>query len=176
MNRLFRCLAHSLAIVAIVVTAVNAPVCAGTLFTASLSGLNEVPPAATRGYGFGSVLLNDTEDTLTADLSFYDLTAGATAAHIHQAPAGVNGPVVFPFVLGPASGQTTAVAPQHVFAVNPAQVAALKAGQYYINVHTSVYPGGEIRGQINAIPEPGTLALVATGLAPLFGVVLRKRR
>ena len=170
-------LVRVLTVIAIAVATTVIPVRGATNFTASLSGLQEVPPNLSRGYGFSSIWLNDTEDSITVDLSFFDLTAGATAAHIHgPANPGVNAGAVFPFALGPLVGQTNGVVPQHVFAISPTQVNTLKSGQYYVNVHTSVYPGGEIRGQYNAIPEPGTLAFLGAGLIPLAGTLLRRKR
>ena len=64
-----------------------------------------------------------------------------TAAHIHRAAAGVNGPIIHPF--------TSAVSPfRGVFELSTADLADLQAGNLYVNVHSSANPGGEIRGQI----------------------------
>lgn len=177
MVHMIRRMMRSLAVIALATASVALPANAGTMFTASLSGLEEVPPNLSRGYGFSSIWLNDTEDSIAVDLSFYDLTAGATAAHIHgPANPGVNAGALFPFALGPLIGQTNGVVPQHMFAISPTQVNTLKSGQYYVNVHTSVFPGGEIRGQYNAIPEPGSLAFLGAGLFPLAGILLRRKR
>jgi hypothetical protein len=51
--------------------------------------------------------------------------------------------------------------------------AGMEAGQTYLNIHTNVFPGGEIRGTLEPVPEPGTFVLA--GLA-LVGVVLRQKR
>jgi hypothetical protein len=53
-------------------------------------------------------------------------------------------------------------------------IAGLFSGQTYLNIHTSQFPGGEIRGQLEAVPEPATLLLFSTGLVGAMGV-LRKR-
>jgi hypothetical protein len=56
-------------------------------------------------------------------------------------------------------------------------ITALVAGSYYLNIRTSAFTGGEIRGQITAVPEPGPLALAGLGAATVFGGAwLRRRR
>jgi len=56
------------------------------------------------------------------------------------------------------------------------QIAALNAGLLYFNVHSTSFPGGEIRGNIAAIPEPATLVLFGTGLLSLAAMVRRRRK
>ena len=56
-----------------------------------------------------------------------------------------------------------------------ALIAGLDAGNAYFNIHTTAFPGGEIRGQLAAVPEPGTWMLLLGGFS-LLGVVLRQRR
>jgi hypothetical protein len=57
-----------------------------------------------------------------------------------------------------------------------AQVPNILAGLSYINFHTNQNTGGEIRGQIVVVPEPGTLALLGSGFVLLGGAVIRGRR
>jgi hypothetical protein len=85
--------------------------------------------------------------SLTWRLTFKHLSGPATAAHIHQAPRKVAGPVIVP-LCGPCTspvtgGPTTLTADQ---------VKDLLAGKYYVNVHTTKNPDGEIRGQITKAP------------------------
>ena len=54
-------------------------------------------------------------------------------------------------------------------------IAGLLNGQAYFNIHTTQFPGGEIRGQLQAVPEPATLLLLSSGVVGVVGV-LRKRR
>jgi hypothetical protein len=66
-----------------------------------------------------------------------------TAAHIHQAAAGKNGPVIVPFAkdgdkFAPAAGAK----------LTPDQMKAYKAGDLYVNVHSAANPGGEVRAQL----------------------------
>ncbi len=140
-------------------------------FATELSALQEVPTNASPALGFGVVVLNDIADTITVDLSWSGLTAPATAAHIHgPAAPGVNAPVVFGFSGVPAA--TAGAIPEQTFSITPTQISDLEGGLYYFNVHTSTFPGGEIRGQIG-VPEPGTLLLLGFGIIGVLG--LRKR-
>jgi hypothetical protein len=146
---------------------------AQTTFQAFLTGLGENPPNASPATGFGTVVLNAAQTQITVDESWSGLTAPATASHIHG-PAGVgtNAPVLFPFSGVPNA--TSGAIPEQTFAITAPQVAALFAGLYYMNVHTSTFPGGEIRGQLELVPEPSTALLVGLGVVGL-GLKLRRR-
>jgi PEP-CTERM putative exosortase interaction domain len=151
-------------------------------FSATLSGAEEVPPHDTPATGFGTVVLDDVALTITVDLSFADLTTPSVAAHIHEAPFGVNGPIEFPLDLGAALGQTSGTILTQVFPLLEGQEDVeefLNAG-YYFNVHSEQFPGGEIRGQVlqqvNGVPEPGTLLLMTIGGLGMLGASLRRRR
>ena len=116
--------------------------------SATLSGGQEVPPDAATGAGSGTVTLNPTETQITVDLSWTDLTGAPIGVHIHGAATpGVNAFILFDFI-AIAPKTTTGMFTGQVVAVTPAQVAELKAGQWYFNIHAAVRPGGELRGQI----------------------------
>jgi hypothetical protein len=140
------------------------------LFESIIDGLQETPPNPSPGSGFAELSFDTDTSILTITSgSFSGLLAPSTLAHIHIAPPGVPGPVVFgithPFATsGPISGSG---------ALTPAQVTALLAGDLYINIHTSFFPGGEIRGVIFLVPAPGALALL--GLAGVAGSSRRRR-
>ncbi len=141
-------------------------------FTASLSPLQEVPPNTSPAFGHGDLAFDTVALTFTFNLSVHDLTASILASHIHQAPAGTNGPVIFN--IGNASVYTPIGANEFTVSgsgsFTASQAAALLNEGLYFNVHTSNFPGGEIRGQI--VPAPG-----AAGLLALAGVAgLRRRR
>ena len=76
---------------------------AQTTFQAFLSGLGEVPPNASPATGVGQVVLNTAQTQITVDESWSGLLAPATASHIHNAPPGVNGAVIFTFAGVPAA-------------------------------------------------------------------------
>jgi subtilisin-like proprotein convertase family protein len=115
------------------------------VFVARLDAAQEVPSNNSTATGFGTVTLNDAETQITANLSFSGLSSAQTAAHIHgSAPVGINAPVLFNLGTGQVTNAT--------FAVTPAQVAQMRAGMFYFNVHTQNFMGGEIRGQIVSQP------------------------
>ena len=109
-------------------------------YTAQLSGQQEVPPNQSKGTGSATATLNG--DKLTYEVDYKGLTGPATAAHIHgPAEPGANAGVLAPFAnpSSPIKGTVT---------LKPQQVADLKAGKTYVNVHTAEHKGGEIRGQL----------------------------
>ena len=116
------------------------------VYEASLSGGQEVPPAATPAMGNAEVMLNTNTNMLTWKVTYSGLTGPATAAHIHgPAPRGANAGVMVPF-----SGNLNAQPITGEAKLTPEQAAALATGQWYVNIHTARFPGGEIRGQLNA--------------------------
>ncbi len=143
-------------------------------FQATLSGLGENPVNASPGTGFGTVVLNAAQTQITVNESWSGLTAPATASHIHG-PGGIgtNAAILFPFSGVPAA--TAGSIPEQTFAITAQQVSYLFAGFLYMNVHTSTFPGGEIRGQLLLVPEPSTLALLGLGVGGILLQSYRKR-
>lgn len=116
-------------------------------YTAFMNGDEENPAVTTDGKGLGIFQLDQNEKNVHFKILFTGLTSAFSAAHIHQAPAGMNGGVVFdlvPFVNGNVI--------EGDWQPDSAQLAALKAGELYVNVHTDNNPSGEIRGQITLLP------------------------
>jgi len=147
---------------------------AQTTWQAILTGSQEVPANGSTATGFGTVILNAAQTQITVDESWSGLVGGpATASHIHG-PAGVgtNASVLFPFSGVPSA--TSGSIPEQTFAITPTQVGYLQNGFLYMNVHDSVFPGGEIRGQLILVPEPSTLAL--WGLSGVGGLLVWMRR
>jgi CHRD domain len=104
---------------------------------------NQVPPAASSGSGAALVTLNQGQGEVCWDISVSDLTSSVTLAHIHQGVAGTNGPVVVDF-MEPVNGLSGCV---HADAALIKQIRK-HAADYYLNVHTTTFPGGEVRGQL----------------------------
>ncbi len=120
-------------------------------FVAVLRPGNEVPPctAAKRGAGgnFVAHVVNAATGMVRWKLVANNLPGTITAAHIHIGPKGVAGPIVQP--LPPKPGAKHGVIGTGTF-TNPGVLAGLRANPdgYYVNVHTTVCPGGAARGQL----------------------------
>ncbi len=116
-----------------------------TFFVGRLNGANQVPPVTTKALGQACVELN-----LDGSLTYKVSTSGlsAVAAHIHKGAKGQNGPVAFPLKGGPTvfSGTTAKL--------TKAQLQDLLLGRFYVNVHTSNNPAGEIRAQLLGAMRP----------------------
>ncbi|MBL8298590.1 MAG: CHRD domain-containing protein [Rhodanobacteraceae bacterium] len=130
---------------------------AQTYFVANLTGAQEVPANASTATGFGRVTLNAAQTQITVSVYYSGLGSNLTAGHVHGPSAvGANGPVIFN--LAPTTGVTSGSVVGATFNVTSTQAANLAAGLHYINIHSSGFPGGEIRGQlVPTVPQPATL-------------------
>lgn len=177
------------AIAAVLLTGSSAS--AATVYATTLSGANEAPAVVTAGTG--TVLVTLSGDVLSVALSFSGLTSADAAGHIHCCgPVGVNEIVAVPFT-GMPTGVTAGTFSGSFDLTNLASynaafvtanggtassaeavlIAALNSGMTYANIHTANNPGGEIRGQLAAVPEPATLLLAGSALGLL--ALLRRR-
>ena len=117
----------------------------GRLLTAELLGANEVPgPGDPDGSGTALVSVNPSDERLCYELNVAGI-APATAAHVHEAPAGTAGPVVVgltPHSDGSSSGCLTA---------DKSLLKDIKKdpAEYYVNVHNAEFPAGALRGQLS---------------------------
>jgi hypothetical protein len=173
------------------------------LFSAVLTGAAEAEPTGSPGLGFALVSYDPTQHMMGVLAGFQGLTSPTAAAHIHccidpPGTAGVATPV--PTFPGFPSGVTTGFYTQSfnltdASSYNPAFLTAnggnpvaaelsltqgLASGRAYFNIHTALFPTGEIRGFLtavngpSAIPEPTSFALLGSGL--LGAVVVRRWR
>jgi CHRD domain len=135
----------------------------GGTFTSTLTGAQEVPPNASTATGFATVTLNAAETMITVAVVFSGLTTPVSAALI-QGPAapGVNGPLAITLTGFPAA---TSGSYSQSFTITSAQVSDLRAGLLYVNLHDTTFPGGEIRGQLPAVPPAPPTSVPASGLA-----------
>jgi hypothetical protein len=192
MNRL---ILGTLIVVSLLVVAPRASA-AVIVYQALLDGPSESPPNASPGTGFTTVTYDNGLKQMRVEANFSGLVGTTTAAHIH-APTAVAGtgtagvatqtPSFSGFPLGVTSGSmdttfdltlasswnssyitanggTTAGA-------EAAFAAALAAGKAYFNIHSSAFPGGEIRGFLVEVPEPCLSLLAGAGL-----ILIRRRR
>jgi hypothetical protein len=116
-------------------------------WTTALSGLAEVPgPGDPDGTGSASITIDSANSQVCYTLFVQNLTLPAQAAHIHRGAAGEPGDVVVPFDIAPdATGN--AVSCVVVDAALLAEIAQNPTG-FYVNVHTSDFPDGAVRGQV----------------------------
>jgi Cu/Zn superoxide dismutase len=118
-------------------------------FIAVLAGDKEVPANDSKARGVARVRYNFLDDTVDVKVTIANFTNTITGSHIHQAPAGSNGPVVVG--LGAAAAYRQRGKSYHgEFEDLPynGDLLRLLNGDAYINVHSNVFPGGEIRGQL----------------------------
>lgn len=170
-------------------------------FAFDLSGAGEAPPNASPGAGGGLVTFDLDLVAMKVEANFTGLTAPVTAAHIHcctaAAQTGTAGVATvvpsFPdFPLGATSGDYS-----HTFDMTAAEsynpsfitasggtvsgaltalLAGLDAGKAYFNIHTSGFPGGEIRGFLQPVPLPSAFWLMLAGLAGLKSRIASRNR
>lgn len=130
---------------------VDAPKLSSTAekFTAALAGGAGI---TTTGNGSGEFTFTPETKTLAYTVSTSGLTGPATSAHIHgPADPGATAGVVVPFTLAAGTSPATPITGSAM--LTDTQIADLRAGKYYVNVHTAKYPAGEIRGQITPVKK-----------------------
>lgn len=185
------------------------PAQADIIYTATLSGAIEATPNNSAGTGTALVTVKDVPSELRVQVSFENLIGGTTAAHIHcctEIPFDVTDTAIVatttPTFTGFPSGVTegdydrifellpftatntynSAFVAQHGGTVEGARnalLAGLEAGTAYLNIHSTEFPAGEIRGFLSRvptqIPEPSSMAMLAASIIGL-GVLARRRK
>jgi hypothetical protein len=123
------------------------PVAPPAVFIGQLSGAQEVPPSGSTGTGTTIAELNAAETELKVSVTWTGLGTNTTAGHIHGPMApGANAGIVFN--LNPPTGATSGSVVGATFPITAAQVASLKGGLYYVNIHSTMFMAGEIRAQL----------------------------
>ena len=121
------------------------------------------------GVGFANMTLDTATNFFSWNISWSGLTGTATSAHFHgpalpSQTAGVQ--VAIGIASNPVIGSAT---------ITNEQQADLLAGLWYVNVHSTADPGGEIRGQVSVVPIPAAAWLFGSALLGLLGVARRKK-
>lgn len=128
-------------------------------FTGRLQGAQQVPPNSSTATGSVTALLDKGSQQVFVTGSFTGLTADAIAAHVHRHPPGAAGPVNVALDFSPATSGT--VWGNKV--VSGSFIDSMLAGNSYVNIHTSTYPDGEIRGQLTRLSQARFLKAVLSG-------------
>jgi CHRD domain len=170
-------------------------------YVANLDGPSEDTPNASPGTAFAQVTLDLVLHTLQIDVTFSNLTGTTTAAHVHAptttpltGAAGVatQTPYFVGFPIGVTSGtysnifDTTQSATWNSAYITAnggtpagaeaAFAQALADGKAYFNIHTTAFPGGEIRGFLLPVPEPTTVGLIIIGGMAVLLAARKMRR
>ena len=170
-------------------------------YSVTLNGPSEIPVNASPGTGLGTVSYDNVSHLLSLNVSFSGLLGNTTASHIHAPTAspfsGTAGvatttPTFAGFPLGVTGGaylnvldltQASSYNPSYVTAnggttagAEAALTAAMAAGKSYWNIHSTSFPGGEIRGFLVAVPEPASAALIVLGAVCMGIHAKRKNR
>lgn len=166
-------------------TAANA---ATMVYTSSLSGPQEAPPNASPGIGNATLTLDTTAHTMRLEVTFSGLIGNTTNSHIHATTAVPNAgtagvattlPTFVGFPSGVTAGSydntfdmTLATSYSAAFlganggstaAAETALFTAIDQQRAYLNIHSTQFAGGEIRGFFTLVPEPASLTLLALG-------------
>lgn len=193
---------NCLVVLAVLLVGATSPAVAQTNFFANLNGAQASAGAGTGSSATGTaqLSLNGAQDRLEISMTIngIDFTGqggadtaanNATLFHIHRAPAGSNGPVVFGFispnndangdlVITPFNGGANIFSAWDLAEGNSTTLGAELTNLFneglYINLHTNAFGGGEIRGQILPVPEPACQATLALAASCLLGA--RRRR
>jgi hypothetical protein len=141
-----------------------------------LRAFDEVPALSTPGGGRFDAVISEDGETMDYELSYFNLEGTVTQAHLHLGQKGVNGGIII-FLCsnlgnGPVGTQECPADPAEISGtihasdviganaqgLAPGELFAalrgIRAGVVYVNVHTTLFPGGEIRGQLRFTPSP----------------------
>jgi CHRD domain/PEP-CTERM motif len=154
------------------------------LYQFILTGAQEVPANTSPASGFAKLVVDADTDIVTLQLAAMNLSGALTNIDLRAAPAGSDGTSVASMFSCCGGSLTLYGSPlpnslQYIYQrglglqLDTMIIAA--PYNYYLNVSTTAYPDGELRGQLAPVPEPGTYALMAIGVG-LVGAAVRRRR
>ncbi len=116
----------------------------GRPLATSLETSNEVPPTASDARGHARITLNQGLGEICVDITAGGFEGVVLMGHIHEAPSGVNGPIVVNLGVNSANYSACVEADADII-----KAIRQDPSGFYINIHTTAFPGGEIRGQLS---------------------------
>lgn len=116
------------------------------VYTATLSPGSETPPVNSTASGTGTFTVSDNNINYVITISQWPAGRTVTAAHIHNRP--IRPDTSAGVLLGWPAGSITTTGGSGTVAITDTQLAAVRAGGTYFNVHSSQNTGGEIRGNL----------------------------
>ena len=130
---------------------------------ASLHGGEEIPVVVTGAFGSAVVTVDMATRTITWTVDVFNLPSGVTLGHIHVGAVGAGGPTMVNFVVpvpasndfrisGSATDSGITLRPEQGIRSADDAFQAILGGNTYVNVHSTVNPGGEVRGQLRLVP------------------------
>ncbi|MDQ4148382.1 MAG: CHRD domain-containing protein [Actinomycetota bacterium] len=115
----------------------------------TLTGAEEAPnPGDPDATGVASLKLNQGQGTVCFKISFSDIDGTVTAAHIHEAPPGEAGPVVVELFSGSFDGTESVSGCAEDLSRAVVKDIRKNPEDYYVNVHSTAFPSGAVRGQL----------------------------
>lgn len=148
-----------------------------SVFTTTLSSAAEAPPNASLGSGTATVSFDDSTFAVSVFESWAGLSGNVTVNHIHvaSAPGGTGGVVLgFPVANpSPPTGSFSGTFTLTNTAFN-SLLTSTNAGLAYVNLHSTAFGGGELRGFLAPVPEASTYAMMLAGIAAMGAAVRRK--
>jgi len=140
-------------------------------FTATLGADQEVPPTTSPATGTATLTYNPFTRRFNLDVAVDDIdNSTVTGFHVHSAPIGVNGGIIVDLIALVPDDGTGFTASASNIVLPPLQEAALLAGATYLNVHTTAFPSGALRGQLLPASTAATTLATATGFGgTIFG-------
>jgi hypothetical protein len=141
--RPLRPLALGVALALVAVAASPATADSGKKLSTVLTGAAEVGGGDPDGTGVAALRVNPGTGEICYTITVASLDP-VIAAHIHAAPAGVNGPIVVPLTAPTSGFVSDCITVDRLLA----RAIALDSDEYYVNVHTTVFPAGAVRGQL----------------------------
>ena len=164
-------------VLAALIAMLAVPVNAATVnLFATIDGNQEVPPTGSLATGTGTMNYDDVTNLLNWTITYtaVSMTGTPTVSHFHgPAPVGSNAGVQVDIVANSGGSITSPMIGSAT--ITETQEGQLLSGLWYINIHSTAFPAGEIRGQVQVVPIPAAAWLFGSGLLGMIGIARRKK-